>query len=441
MIDLVSRYAALPVPRYTSYPTAADFRTLGAEDHASWLAGIEPGSEVSVYLHIPYCRALCFYCGCTTKIVRGDEVIATYREALEDEIALAALHLPKGLRIKRLAWGGGTPSLIHRPGFESVLETLSRHFTFEEGFAHNIELDPRSVDGYLAETLAMIKVDRVSLGVQDLDPVVQTAMGRVQPFEVVKAATEALRAVGIGMLNYDLIIGLPHQTEATVRQTAERVLELGPDSVACYGYAHMPERNRNQRLIDARALPNAADRFALNRLVAAIFTEAGYVPVGMDHFAKPDHPLAIAAQAGRLHRNFQGYTDDGEPVLLGFGASSISRLPAGFAQNITDPMAYSRTVLQNIMPSARGRELTEDDKVRATIIEALMCDFRVDLGDGAPEYEAELAALGPLEADGIVTVEDGVVAATEAGRPFIRLIAAAFDAYRSATGGRFSVAV
>ncbi|MBB5751392.1 oxygen-independent coproporphyrinogen III oxidase [Prosthecomicrobium pneumaticum] len=441
MTDLVAKYAAVPVPRYTSYPTAADFRPLGAGEHAAWLGAIAPGSRVSIYLHVPYCRALCHYCGCHAKIARRDDVIATYRAALEAEIAHVAAALPAGLKVARIAWGGGTPSALGAEGLAAVTGVLRSHFTFEPDLEHGIELDPRLVDATLAQALAVLGVDRASLGVQDLDPTVQEAIGRVQPVEIVAAATAALRQAGINTLNYDLIVGLPHQTEATVRRTAEQVLALGPDSIACYGYAHLPERRKNQRLIDAAALPSAAVRFAQTGAIAEIFTAAGYVAVGMDHFARPDHPLARSAAAGVLKRNFQGYTDDAEPVLIGFGASAISHLPSGYAQNIADPSAYVRTVAEGALPSARGIALDDEDRRRAAIIETLMCDFRVDLGAAAAAYAEEIASLAPLAADGLVTVENGRIELTEAGRPFVRLVAAAFDAYRAGTAGRFSVAV
>jgi oxygen-independent coproporphyrinogen III oxidase len=441
---LIRRYGSLAVPRYTSYPTAAEFTSaIGPSNHEAWLRRLDLRDSVSVYLHVPYCRQLCHYCGCHTKVARRDEVIQAYREKLEDEIWLVARHLQGPFKIGRLHWGGGTPSILGVDGLASVMEALDRHGSFDDGFEHAIELDPRFVDEALARGLVSIGVNRVSLGVQDLDPEVQVAIGRVQPLEVVAKAAGMLRAAGIKSLNVDLMYGLPHQTIASIEATCNQVLALHPDRIACYGYAHMPRRKANQRLIDESTLPAADARFLQARKVASVFEQNGYVTIGLDHFARADDPLAIASQAGRLHRNCQGYTDDDRPTLLAFGTSAISQLPDGYVQNMTDVGGYMRLIGEGKLASARGYRLKPDDRVRASIIEELMCNFRIDLsslGEHA-DYADELALLRPLIADGLVTLNDGTLSVTESGRPFVRVAAAVFDQFRAEDLARFSPAI
>ncbi|MBF9235023.1 oxygen-independent coproporphyrinogen III oxidase [Microvirga alba] len=442
--DLVRRYGSLPVPRYTSYPTAAEFTSaVGPSDHADWLRRLDLRDSVSAYLHVPYCRQLCHYCGCHTKVARRDEVIEGYREVLEAEIGLVARHLRGPFKVARLHWGGGTPSILGADGLASVMDALSEHASFDDGFEHAIELDPRFVDETLTRGLVSIGVNRVSLGVQDLDPDVQEAIGRVQPLDVVARAAEMLRASGIKRLNVDLMYGLPHQTVTSVETTCAKVLALRPDRIACYGYAHMPQRKANQRLIDETTLPAPGARFQQARVVADVFTQNGYVAIGLDHFGRPDDPLAIASSSGQLHRNFQGYTDDDQQTLLAFGASAISQLADGYVQNVADIGSYMRSIGDGKLASTRGYRLKPDDRVRASIIEALMCNFRIDLsalGDRAT-YADELALLRPLMADGLVTLDHNTLEVTETGRPFVRLAAAVFDQFRAEDVARFSPAI
>lgn len=446
--DLLRRYAALPVPRYTSYPTAAEFADMtGAQEQARWLGRLDPREPVSVYLHVPYCRQLCHYCGCHAKPTGRDDVIDRYRAALEAEIGLVGRLLPAGVRIARLHWGGGTPSILGIGGLSAVLEALGRHFAFEPGFEHAIELDPRHLGAGMARGLAGLGVNRASLGVQDLDPKVQAAIGRMQAPETVAAAVGDLRAAGIDRINFDLIYGLPYQTIGSVRENCRAVAEWEPDRIACYGYAHLPRRRANQRLIDEAALPGPEQRFAQARAVAETLTAQGYEPVGIDHFAKPGDPLALAARAGRLHRNFQGYTDDDRPVLLGFGASSISRLPDGYVQNKADIPGYCAMVEEGALAAVRGIRLREADRRRAGIIERLMCDFRIDLkeagpsGDATEDYADELALLRPLAAEGMIVLKGTEIVLTEAGLPFVRIVASVFDQFRREETKGFSAAV
>lgn len=444
MNDIVRRYARLQVPRYTSYPTAAEFTTgVGVSDQRRWLASIDAVEAVSLYLHVPYCRELCLYCGCNTKKALRDDVIAAYREALEREITLISDVAAKRVRVARLHWGGGTPSILGADGLASVMGVLRRHFSFEAGYEHAIELDPRYVTQTLAEGLRALGVNRASLGVQDVNPLVQAAIGRLQPMQDVEAAVAWLRAAGIENLNFDLIYGLPLQTIASLRKTCEIVAALSPDRIACYGYAHMPRLKANQRRIDERTLPGIEERIDQAEIIADEFQRYGYQKIGIDHFARPGDALARAARSGGLHRNFQGYTDDGRETLIGLGASSISRFPDGYVQNISDVPSYVRAISAGRLAPSRGCRLDAAEKQRARTIESLMCRFEADLDVTAPDmaFAEEIALLQPLVDDGLVRVRNRVVAATEIGRSVIRVIAAVFDPHTRVDAARFSKAV
>ncbi|MGE9008596.1 oxygen-independent coproporphyrinogen III oxidase [Leptospira interrogans] len=444
MNDIVRRYARMQVPRYTSYPTAAEFSpAVGCADQRRWLRDVDMAEAVSVYVHVPYCRELCLYCGCNAKKALRDDVIGAYRTALEREIALVSDNLPASLRIARLHWGGGTPSILGAEGLASVMAVLRRHFVLEPGFEHAIELDPRHVTSLLAASLNALDVNRASLGVQDVNPRVQAAIGRWQPMQDVAAAVLRLRAAGIANLNFDLIYGLPLQTVTSLRKTCEIVAMLSPDRIACYGYAHMPRLKANQRLIDEETLPGAEDRIDQAAAIAEELQRDGFVKIGIDHFARPDDALARAAMSGRLHRNFQGYTDDSKETLIGFGASSISRFRDGYVQNISDVPSYVRAITDGRLAAARGCRLDAAEKQRARTIESLMCAFQADLDVTAPdmEFAEELSLLQPLVQDGLVRVEGRIVTATDTGRQVVRVIAAVFDPYTRADAERFSKAV
>jgi oxygen-independent coproporphyrinogen III oxidase len=436
--DLFARLAELQVPRYTSYPTAADFSdAVGCTEQHLWLGRLDPTEAVSVYLHVPYCRQLCHYCGCHAKAVLKAEPVQDYCRALEAEIALVAARLPARMKIGRIAWGGGTPC---EAGLGSVLGILKKHFDLEDGYEHSIELDPRLLGHDLCQALRRVGINRASLGVLDLDPLVQQAIGRVQPEPQVAAAVRDLRAAGISRIDFDLIYGLPNQTVESLLSTCQSVAALDPDRIAFYGYAHLPSRRANQRLIDTASLPAPVERLEQVRVIASFFRGKGYEAIGIDHFAKPADSLAVAAREGRLHRNFQGYTDDDRPNLLGFGCSSISRLPGGYFQSEPGTEAYKRRIVERRLPTRRGHAFVEDDRARAAIIERLMCDFSVNLGQDAVKYADELALLRPFALGGIVTMQSNNIAMTQEGRPFVRLVSAAFDRFRSEGSSRFSAA-
>jgi oxygen-independent coproporphyrinogen-3 oxidase len=438
------RYAGSNVPRYTSYPTAADFTpTIGPADHKAWLGKLHERESVSVYLHVPYCREICLYCGCNTKLAVRDDVISRYRRALETEIGLVAGSIGKPPNVARLHWGGGTPSILGLSGLESVLAVLGSHFPLDPAFEQAIELDPRYVTAELADGLAALGVTRASLGVQDVNPLVQAAIGRIQPLSVVESAVERLRLAGIHHLNFDLIYGLPMQTTESIRQTCALVSAMEPDRIACFGYAHLPSLKANQRRIDVKRLPSLDQRIDQAELVADELVRRGYLRIGIDHFARPFDSLAFAATSARLHRNFQGYTDDDEKVLLGLGASSISTFAEGSIQNIADVPKYVSAIEAGSFASARGCRLDNDDRRRGAIIERLMCEFSVDLDAVAPgaDFSDELSLLAPMIKDGLVKFDGAKLVVAEAGRPIVRVVAAAFDTYRRPQTAQFSKAV
>ena len=444
MNSAARRYAAYHVPRYTSYPTAAEFTPeVGAEDHVAWLQGLDGREGASIYLHVPYCREICFYCGCNTKMAVREDVVAAYRRALEAEINIVAGLIKHRPGIARLHWGGGTPSILGSQGLCSVVSTLRSHFSFEPGFEHAIELDPRYVTGELADALAALGVNRASLGIQDLDPDVQVAIGRFQPPAMIEAAVARLRSSGISNLSFDLMYGLPLQTAESVRKTCASIVALSPDRIACFGYAHLPRMKANQKQIDETKLPSSDERIDQADAIADQLTASGYVKIGIDHFARPADALAAAAACGNLHRNFQGYTVDDCKVLLGLGASSISTFEGGFVQNIADVPRYIRMIAAGQLATARGCRIDFEAKRRGMIIERLMCDFDVDLDAVAPtfDFSDELSRLRLLQDDGLVVIDGSRLTVTEAGRGVVRVVAAAFDTFRQPKRVQFSTAV
>jgi oxygen-independent coproporphyrinogen-3 oxidase len=431
------------IPRYTSYPTAPHFSAaVGPQTYAQWLSALPPAASLSLYIHVPFCTELCHYCGCHTRAVRKREPVEAYAERLLDEIAL--LTPLRGRRLTHLHWGGGTPSILGPQWLETIAARLASLCDLSGLKEHAIELDPRRLDKPLVRTLRAIGVTRASLGVQDAAPHVQRAIGRVQPFELVERAADDLRAAGIDKLNIDLMYGLPTQTTHDVARSAELAASLGAQRLALFGYAHVPWFKTHQKMIEEHALPSLSERLEQAQVAAETLGGLGYRIIGLDHFAQADDELAIAAREKRLRRNFQGYTVDDADALIGLGASAIGRLPQGFAQNAPDVAGYARAVGGGAFATVRGLALTDDDRLRAAIIERLMCDLEVDLAafDGGPErFAAEIAALRALAEEGLVAIEGTHVAVTDAGRPFVRIAASVFDAYLAAGAKRHSVAV
>jgi oxygen-independent coproporphyrinogen-3 oxidase len=431
------------VPRYTSYPTAPHFSAaVGAQTYAEWLAALPDTAKLSLYLHVPFCTELCLYCGCTTKAVRRRPPVVAYADHLGREIELLGAAIG-GRPVVHLHWGGGTPSILGAEIIVDLVDQLGRTFDLSDVTEHAIELDPRRVTSRLAAALGRIGITRASFGAQDFSPHVQEAIGRVQPFEQVEAAVNALRAVGVANVNIDLMYGLPRQTVGDVIRSAELAASLAPSRIALFGYAHVPWFKPHQRLIDTHALRGAAERMGQMHAATETLEECGYVQIGLDHFATTADDLARAARTGRLHRNFQGYTTDTADALIGIGASSIGRLPQGYMQNAPDVGSYARAIEAGRFAVAKGLAFSPDDLQRANIIERLMCDFAVDLDAhaGATDFSSELDALDSLGAFGIVQRHNRQIVVTEKGRPFVRLVAAAFDAYLPHNHGRHSVAV
>ncbi|MFQ5346362.1 MAG: oxygen-independent coproporphyrinogen III oxidase [Rhodothalassiaceae bacterium] len=442
-------YAAATVPRYTSYPTAAQFGpAVGGAEQRAWLAGIVPGTPLSLYVHIPFCRSLCWYCGCHTTVPHLYERARRYLVHLHREIETVAALLPDDRPVVHCHFGGGTPTYLNADDLVALIAHLTSHFRFRKDAEIAIEIDPRTLDREMVEALAAAGVTRASLGVQDFDPAVQRLINRIQPYEQVAACVEMLRAAGIAHLSFDLLYGLPGQTPESVTRSARLAAALRPQRLAVFGYAHVPWFKKHQRAIDESRLPDTAARLEAARTIATTLRLNGYQAIGFDHFALPDDALAVAAQSRRLHRNFQGYTDDPAPVLLGFGASAISSLPEGYVQNAPHLAAYARAIGEDGLAGVRGVALDAEDLLRREAIERLLCDLALDMeaicrrhGFDASALDDALQDLAALEADGLVRREGRRLTVTPRGRPFVRHVAFCFDAASKAAPGRHSRAV
>jgi oxygen-independent coproporphyrinogen III oxidase len=438
-----------PVPRYTSYPTAPHFHAgVGARDYRRWLTELDSSEPLSIYLHIPFCQKLCWYCGCHTKIVARYEPVAAYVEALAREIDLIAGLMPRRFRVAHLHWGGGTPTILTPADFTGLMDRLRQRFDIAEDAEIAVELDPRCLDEARARTLAATGVTRASVGIQDFDADVQKAINRWQPYDVTAGAVGRLRGAGIDQISFDLMYGLPRQTVDTVLAASEIAVALEPQRLALFGYAHVPWMKPHQRRLDGQQLPDMAERQAQAAAAAEHLQRCGYRWIGLDHFARPDDALAQAASAGRLRRNFQGYTSDACHVLLGLGCSAIGALPQGYVQNATDLRSWRRMIETGVPATSRGFHLNDIDRLRGHVIERLMCDLAVDLEAATLRYgfrpsvfEPEERELRRLEAEGLVTVEGRKIALTREGRPLMRIVAATFDTYLNNGAGRHVAAV
>lgn len=447
--ELVRLFEAARVPRYTSYPTAPHFTAaVGPAEHAAWLAAVPATRPISLYLHVPFCRQLCWYCGCTTAISPDPARPEAYAGLLAAEIELVAAHLPEKLPVAHLHWGGGTPSSIGPRAFLRLIERLHRRFRIEAGAEHAIELDPRFLEPEMVEALAEAGVNRASLGVQSFDPEVQRAINRIQPVAQTLAAIDRLRAAGIRRINVDLLYGLPRQTVASCRATVAELLPAAPDRVAIFGYAHLPSLKKHQRLIEERALPGAVERVAQFEAMAEALEAAGYVAIGLDHFARPEDPMARAAAAGRLHRNFQGYTTDPAETLVGLGASAISSFREGYVQNLHELKPWRAAVREGRLPTARGLALVDRDRLERALIERIMCEGAVDLAAVASRFGvtvesciADPERLAELERLGVLVREGHVLRVPGEYRPLLRVAATVFDRYLARSSAHHAVAV
>jgi len=445
---LIAKYD-VRIPRYTSYPTAPHFTpAVDAATYRGWLAALPGAAPVSLYLHVPFCDQLCWYCGCHAVVVHQRAPLDAYADQMLAEIDLLAGTIGRRLPVTHVAWGGGTPHALPGERLVQVMSRLRQAFAFAADAEIDIEMDPRTVSPATLDALAEMGVTRGSLGVQDFDPVVQRAVNRVQSFAETAACVEGLRARGVRSVNIDLMYGLPHQSEASVAASARQALALAPDRVAVFGYAHVPWMKKHQALLDEASLPGPLDRYRQLQATERVLTGAGYVPVGLDHYARPGDDMARAAGEQRLHRNFQGYTTDAAPALIGIGASAIGSLPQGYAQNAVPLTEYRDLVRAGGLPIKRGVAITDDDRLRRDVIERLMCDGRVDLNATAARHGADpapLRAAGPalaaLAADGLVEWDGDRVTVRPEARPFLRNVAAVFDAYWRGEETRHAFAV
>jgi len=428
---------ATPVPRYTSFPTAAEFGPdVSAEDHAQALA--DAHGDVSLYIHIPFCEKICWYCGCNTSAANRRERLASYLDALHAEIALVAAKLPRDARIRRIAFGGGSPNAIAPTDFVRLFDALVLRLRLDNPTV-SIELDPRTLTEDWGPVLRAVGTSHASLGVQTFAPRLQEAIGRVQPFDMISHSVEILRDAGISSLNFDFMYGLPGQTEQDLFESLDLAARFGADRIALFGYAHVPHLIPRQRKIDADALPGPEQRFHMAEQGHAQLFGAGYVPIGFDHFALPGDPLAQAAIAGRLHRNFQGFTEDPAPVLIGLGASAISSFPSLLVQNEKNAGRYRMLLSQEMLPTAVGKARSAEDRQRGAIIEALLCQGRAEVGPTI--LSSAWDRLRPYLAANLCEASEGHLEILPRGLPYARSIAAAFDPYRKQSPRRFSSAV
>jgi len=427
---------ATPVPRYTSFPTAAEF---GPVEESACLNAISTATgDVSLYVHIPFCDKICWYCGCNTAAANRAQRLATYLDALHREIALVAAQLPASARVRRIAFGGGSPNALNPVDFIRLFDELVLRFPLENPVV-SIELDPRALTPEWGPVLHAIGATRASMGVQTFSPALQEGIGRVQPLCMIEQGVEVLRKAGITSLNFDLMYGLPKQTRGDLEASLALTARFGADRIALFGYAHVPDLIPRQRRIDATVLPGAEERFRMAELGHERLFAAGYAPVGFDHFALPGDPLATATAAGRLHRNFQGFTDDAAPVLLGLGASSISGFPTLLAQDEKNAGRYRMLLSQDRLPIALGKERSADDRRRGAVIEELLCHGRAKIG--RPMLDQAWDRLAPYVETGLCGVEGEYLVIARHALAYARSIAAAFDPYRQHSPRRFSSAV
>ncbi|WP_353233296.1 oxygen-independent coproporphyrinogen III oxidase [Diaphorobacter ruginosibacter] len=441
-------------PRYTSYPTADRFvEAFGPDDYILALQQRRIGSNakalpLSLYVHVPFCESLCYYCACNKIITKHPERAEAYLRYLSREIDLHTEHCGVNQHVSQLHIGGGTPTFLSNEGLDDLMSMIRRSFNLVPDGEYSIEVDPRTVNNDRLMFLRQLGFNRLSFGVQDFDPEVQKAVHRVQPAEQVFKLVNEARSIGFDSVNVDLIYGLPRQTPESFERTLSQVCELRPDRIALYAYAHLPERFKPQRRIFADELPLPASKVAMLARSLAVFQEAGYVYVGMDHFALPEDSLAIAKRQGRLHRNFQGYSTQPDCDLIGLGVSSIGKVGATYSQNAKTLDDYYDAINRGQLPIARGLALTRDDLLRRSVIMAVMCQGKILyesveqawLIDFNSYFAAEIEQLRAMQDQGLVELHDDGIEVTAMGWYFVRGVAMVFDRYLqgSRTRERFS---
>lgn len=422
------------VPRYTSYPPATAFTAqTGADFQVSCLKALDPATPVSIYVHIPFCERLCWFCACRTQGTTTLKPVVNYLQVLKKELKLLRETLPAGVRMGQMHWGGGTPTILPPDMIRELAQAVMDVIPPAADFSFSVEIDPTLVDDAKITALAEMGMTRASIGIQDFALEVQKAIGREQSFAATLACVTSLRAAGITSLNADLVYGLPHQTPARLANTIAKVRALDPDRIALYGYAHVPNFSKRQKLIPDAALPGEEERYHLARQAAQAFTGSGYQAIGIDHFGKPDDSLTVAAMNGRLRRNFQGYTDDTCPTLIGIGASSISQFAQGYVQNASATAAYIERVEAGMLSGHRGYEMAAEDRLRSAAINMLMCDFEIDLQklDAHPNARDLLPIHKAILEDfaGYAVATGQGLRITQAGRPLTRIIAQRYDGF------------
>lgn len=443
--ELIAKYDGR-APRYTSYPTAVQFTPqVTPEIYRGWLAELPAADPVSLYLHIPFCARLCWYCGCNTRAVNTHQPIGDYVRLLLDELAMLQAALPGRLKADAVHLGGGTPNMLTPHELTAILGSLRNVFELSPAVEIAAELDPVVLTRDWVRAAAFLGLNRASLGVQNLDKQVQHAVNRRETFDEIAACVGWLREAGVGSINLDLMYGLPHQTVENTISTVDAVLALRPERLALFGYAHVPWMKAHQQLIHEAALPGPAERLDQSEAAAERLIGEGYVQIGLDHFALPQDELAVAAREGRLHRNFQGYTADAAPTLLGLGASAIGSLPQGYVQNVSQELGWRAAVSAHDLPVARGVVVTGEDRFRGEIIERLMCDLEVNLaavcarhGRSVADLADEFAALDGFERDGLVRHDGASLMVTEPGRVLVRSVCAVFDTHLAPQAQRHS---
>jgi oxygen-independent coproporphyrinogen-3 oxidase len=435
--DAVLKYDRA-VPRYTSYPPAPVFQSDFPKDtHKDWLSSLPDGANLSLYAHIPYCTQLCHYCGCFTHITGRYAPVEDYAHILKREIQIKGNFMGRRHRVTHLHFGGGSPTLLREEDFRMIMTAFRESFDFAPDAEIAVEVDPRAMTPSLAATYAETGVNRISLGVQDFDMKVMTAVNRVQPFDVVYRAVQMLRDAGIQSFNFDFIYGLPYQTVRSLTRSMDYALLMKPDRIAMYGYAHVPWKKKNMRLIPEDALPDASLRYDLFESAAAVLQEDGFLPIGIDHFGRGEDTMTKALSEGHLRRNFQGYTNIEPDALIGFGVSAISQFPQGYAQNTTAGHEYQDNVLGESFPVAKGYAFTGQDLARKEIIDSLMCTLSANPqkiweqhGHKPETLAPSLEKLSSFIADGLAAFSpDGTLKISPQARQIVRIIASAFDEY------------
>lgn len=441
-------HAERNLPRYTSYPTAPAFSPEAAESARTWFTETDPGDPLSVYVHVPFCRRLCWYCGCHTSIAPNYKRVGNFVEVMKREIDLVAERLGPHAGLAHLHFGGGSPNALSPADFEALVAQLKGNFNLRPDAEIAAELDPGMLSEAFIDAAGRAGVTRVSLGVQTFDSKVQTLVNRLQPLEQVARSVERLRKAGIEGLNFDLMYGLPGQTPDSVADTARLAAQLRPDRIAVFGYAHVPWMKKHQVMIRQADLADLEGRWAQAEAADETLVGAGYVRIGLDHYALPDDSLSRAASEGRLRRNFQGYTDDPAPTLLPIGPSSIGQFRQGFVQNFLANDQWAQSVTRHELPLSRALAISGDDRLRATVIERLMCDLTVDVAEQCRQQgfaedalDASFPLIDALEEAELCERHGAVVTVPESARRLMRVVAATFDNRLPTGATRHSMAI